>query len=462
MKNNIYQGIAAIFVLALLGVGIYNLPTTKTAEKTNTKVTKEQRIAEAIKDNIRRTKDLKLGYVPTERLAKAIQQTRQMQLEFAQQKTKLSRARFRERGPNNIGGRTRAILIDKKNPNGTTIFAGGVAGGLWKSDDITAFNPRWRKLDAYMENLAIGSIAQDENNPDLMYIGTGEGFPNGDAVSGIGIFRSLDHGENWELLPATNDGRFRATRQLVVHPNGDVYAATTSGLYRSQDQGDNWERLFVAPSASSFYDLEYIETNGYLYASSQANVFRSPTGNSMEWENLSDNPNFLSGINRLEITVFPRDPNIIYAIGNLTGPNGNRSSNVFKTISGGAVWQDMGQVVRGGDFTNGQSWYDLEIVVDPFNPQHVIAGGVPIFRSFDGAASWNSFARNMHVDQHKVVFDQDRPGVVYFGNDGGVYRSTNGSANFVQDRNFGYNVTQFYAGAIHPDAFSDYIIGGTQ
>ncbi|MEL6720823.1 MAG: hypothetical protein AAFP82_19120 [Bacteroidota bacterium] len=438
MSNKIKGLSVATILLVVAAFGIYTI-RQKTPNEEIKKLSKKQRIEEAIKDNFERTKDLELGYPPTERLAIAIEETREMQKEFALQKNDLANARFRERGPKNIGGRTRTILIDKNDPSGRTIFVGGVTGGLWKSDDISAAQPRWKKVNDYLENLSVGALAQDANDPQIMYMGTGEGY--GDIASGVGIFRSFDGGENWDLLPSTTDGNFRYTRSLLVHPSGDVYVGTATGLYRSQNQGESWERLTVTGALPNFYDLLYIESNEYIYASATNSVHRSKTGDSRDWEDLSrTGTGFPKNLSRTELTVSPTVPEIMYIIGSI----GGSASDVFSTRNGGTSWLNMGKVAGSPDFTNGQAWYDLEIQVDPFNPQHIIAGGVPIFRSLNGGASWNGFAFNMHVDHHITLFDPDRQGVIYFGNDGGIYRSTNGSAPQLQNRNLDYNVTQFY------------------
>ncbi|HXP52553.1 MAG TPA: hypothetical protein VN922_21550, partial [Bacteroidia bacterium] len=108
-------------------------------------------------------------------------------------------------GPSNIGGRTRAILIDKNDPTGQTVFAGGVSGGLWKSVNGGA---TWDSIDDNMGNINIGCIAEDANNN--IFVGTGEGFSLyyfGQAFStgilGGGIFESKDNGKTFSLLKAT-------------------------------------------------------------------------------------------------------------------------------------------------------------------------------------------------------------------------------------------------------------------
>ncbi len=452
-----------LLTVALVGATYFFTTDTQkedlfTQEK---KLSKAQRVALAFEDNFERTKDADLGYPPTERMIKVMAQTRQLQQEFAQSKNNLTQARFRERGPKNIGGRTRTILIDKNDPSGNTIWAGGVGGGLWKLDNANASLPNWQKVSDYLENLSIGAMAQDVNEPNLMYFGTGEAYPNGDAINGLGMYRSEDGGENWELLTSTVNSPLTNIRTMLVHPEtGDLYAGGNRGLHRSSDRGETWEKVLGVGFAAvdDIYDVVYIEKNRTLYASTSNRIYKSDNGDASSWLDLSTITNFPRSANRIEMAVSPSNPEIIYLI----GASGGAATQVYRTQTGGENWQKLGFVGGNGDFTNGQAWYDLDIAVDPFNPQHVIAAGVPIFRSLDGGISWNRFANNMHVDQHTVVFDPERRARIYFGNDGGVWRSDNGSAPQVENKNLGYNVTQFYAGAMHPDAFSNYILGGTQ
>lgn len=422
---------------------------------------KAMSIKDAFEDNFNRTKDPALGYPPVERLMVALEKTRRMQAEYAARgsRTPLSNVRFRERGPNNIGGRTRAILIDKNDPSGNTVFVGSVAGGLWKSEDITADPPNWQKVNDYLENLSIGAIAQDPSHPELMYLGTGEGFPNLDAVRGLGLFKSTDGGRNWTLLSSTVNTNFRATQDILVHPaTGDIYAAASGGLLRSTNGGDNWQKVL---SSNNFYNIKFA-SNGYMYASNTSNIYRSMTGGTGEWERLTTTASgFPSGMDRVEITISKSNPEVLYAICS----DGGEGSAVFFSSTGGVTWATRGQPVNEGsntEFTNGQAWYDLDIAVDPFNPNNAVAGGVPMMRSNDGGFSWIRFNNATHVDQHIIRYDEDRQGIVFFGNDGGIHRSTNGFNQQAANKNMGYNVTQFYAGAIHPEAFSNYILGGTQ
>ncbi|MES2781095.1 MAG: hypothetical protein V4651_14475, partial [Bacteroidota bacterium] len=129
------------------------------------------------------TMDPATGEVPRERLVEAWKYMKS--LERKKFKSAIPGIVWTERGPNNQGGRTRAIQIDLNDPSGNTIFAGSVAGGLWKTSNITVAAPTWTPINEFMQNLAVTSITQAPNTPQIMYIGTGEGNGNSDAVRGL-------------------------------------------------------------------------------------------------------------------------------------------------------------------------------------------------------------------------------------------------------------------------------------
>ena len=428
---------------------------TNTGDSTDSikKATKLQRIKDAIEEDNRRTKDLTLGYPPKDRLRKAIAQTKARQLALAEswERGDITMPHWKEKGPSNIGGRTRTLMIDLNDPTRNTLWAGGVSGGLWKCENINEDVPHWRNMSSDLNNLSIGALAQDPNNPQIMYVGTGEGLNGYNMMTGDGIYKSTDGGESWTHLAATSIPEMNTIQAILVHPSGDVYAGARAGLYRSQDGGENWERV----RNTFIWDIE-LSSDGIIYASVNNAVYQSTTGDADDWQTLIGH-GFPYDFGRVEFSVSKSNPAIIYAVGSQNG----EGSAVYKTINRGESWQKLTRPTD-YDYTNGQVWYDLEIAVDPFDSNHVILGGVQIYHSFNGGQSWERFATNMHSDQHKFLFDPENEDVIYFGNDGGVFRSDNGSAQSVQNKNNSYNVTQFYACAIHPEAYTEFFLGGTQ
>ncbi len=457
-------------LLPLLAVAVL-LTTVFTPEPSTPKlprVSKEQRIDGAIEHMLFTSRDIDKGYIPYDKLFKAIEHG-EKQIALSQHSRNrngsLTQAIWRTRGPNNVGGRTRAIMIDESDPTRNRIWVGSVSGGIWRTENISLSDPKWEKLTLQIDNLAIGSIAQDPNNHQVIYVGTGEGFPNIDAVTGAGIFKSTDDGQTWEWLASTRNGSFQNVHEVFVHPSGDVYAGTqNSGVWRSKDGGGSWERVLgnglSGATNDNFFDFQYVESTGTFFASNASSLFKSPTGNRGDWVNIgTTNPGFPTNLVRVEFAVCPTNPNVMYVLGSVNGS----ASNTFVSNNGGESWisRPAPGIFPGQDFTNGQAWYDLDIAVDPFNCGRIIAGGVPLYESFQGL-SWSPVdAGGIHVDQHNITFDPKKQGRILFGNDGGIWMTDNGGSS-IFDKNFGYVTTQFYAGAIHPDKGSPYILGGTQ
>ncbi|HEX4914683.1 MAG TPA: hypothetical protein VFV51_12025, partial [Vicinamibacterales bacterium] len=151
-------------------------------------------------------------------------------------------------GPGNIGGRTRVVKFHPGIP--TTLFAAGVSGGLWKSDDN---GTTWRPTGDGLTNIAINSLLIDPGRPDVMYAGTGEGYfreevrGTGLPLRGNGIYVTTDGARSWRQLPATNTPDFHWVNDLEfgVTDSRRIYAATRSGVWRSTDNGNTWARLLA-------------------------------------------------------------------------------------------------------------------------------------------------------------------------------------------------------------------------
>ena len=195
-----------------------------------------------MEQEFRKTVDPALGRVPKERLLLAKAYSDEL---LAANKTNAALAGvvWKERGPSNVSGRTRAIMVDPNTGSGLKVFAGGVAGGLWVTNDISASPPVWTPINDLMSNLAISSIAADPSNPLIMYAGTGEGYFNLDAMAGAGIYKSVNGGNTWTQLAATNNNNFVFVFKVAVNAAGVVLAATSTGLRRSADGGATWTKV---------------------------------------------------------------------------------------------------------------------------------------------------------------------------------------------------------------------------
>ncbi|MCP4459106.1 MAG: PKD domain-containing protein [Cytophagales bacterium] len=387
-----------------------------------------------------------------------------------------------ERGPTNVAGRTRAVVFD---PNTTNkVWAGSVGGGLWYNNDITDANSNWVAVDDFWNNLSITSIAFDPNNSSTMYVGTGEGWGAG-AARGAGVWKSIDGGASWNQLTATSN--YYYVNDLVL---------------RDESSGANAGVLYVATSRSyhegTFHGQDAINYSLDGGVSFTSNTSVAPTkicvaADDRIWAGTSDGQIIYSddgttwitsestGLGRVAIACASSNENYIYGL----IEDGSTVSSIIYSDDRGTSWNpvnepaDVDTGIPDDDFTRGQAWYDLVIAVDPNDENTVVVGGIDLFRSTDNGTNWTQISKwsnnnnlsglsasEVHADQHAIAFKGAGSNEVLFGNDGGVFYSADltnaGTQAAIPSRNNNYNVTQYYACAIHPEAGRDFFLAGAQ
>lgn len=471
-------------ILSLFGVillGSCNLLQIQSKSKSVVRKDKQDGVLEALAQEKEKTIDPATGTVPAERLLVAYNYANTLRNQEKKTRGPVSDINWTERGPNNVAGRTRALMYDKNDATLKTVWAGSVGGGLWKCADITLTPPVWTKINDFFDNLAISSIAQHPTNHDTMYFGTGEGWGNSDAIRGLGIWRSTDGGTTWAQLASTNNSSFYYTQKLVVDNSGILYAATRDGLQKSTNHGISWTKVIgngvSGGSSNTATDVE-LGLDGDIYVGFSNEVFKSDNathgankGNIGTWTNISP----AGAYSRTELFTAPSDSNRVYALCHDGG-----SPGVFRSTTGGTAWTtvtsasfcDQGTV--NADFTRGQAWYDLIGAVDPNNPATIYMGGVDGVKSTDGGTTWTQITSwtggaagacsapsvYVHADHHAIVFKPGSSTEILWGTDGGVFRTTNAGTSFTV-KNAGYNVTQYYACAAHP-TLPNYFLAGAQ
>ncbi|MEM6298238.1 MAG: T9SS type A sorting domain-containing protein [Bacteroidota bacterium] len=298
-----------------------------------------------------------------------------------------------ERGPGNVGGRTRIVIPDPENPQ-SIWFAAGVAGGIWKTEDAGI---TWRNLTPTLPNMAITDIVQVESNPDIMYASTGEGmFLISQATAGNGIYKSTDRGETWELLPSTMGTRdFRNISRIIVNPDDEnhVLAATGGGInqpaffaaiMRSFDGGETWEKVYQPRNYPHQIIADPTDFNKLYVSVYRSGMVRSTDGGDT-WQSspleATVTSQFTEGrLGRTEFAIAPSNPNRLYASVEVFA-NGSRSG-LFTSDDAGQTWSVMeanAQVTT--DYLGGQGVYDNTITVSPFDENKVFWGGVDLFRA---------------------------------------------------------------------------------
>lgn len=434
-------------------------------------------LEQAMLQEFRMTRDPQLHLIPRERLYEAKAYMERIYVSGGRT-GRLTALAWQERGPNNVGGRTRTILLDRRDATGNTVFAGSVSGGIFKTTNFTSATPTWTIINDFLPNLSISALVQDPVNLNEMYAATGEGWFNIDAVRGGGIYRSTDGGTTWSLLPSTTG--FEYVQDFVIDNNGNFFASlrnlisSNRGVLRSTDRGTTWTQVLGLPlsgfNTGRAADLE-VASNGDVYASlgviSRSEVYQSSftthgpnTGAVGTWSNIT--PVTSTVTQRTEIILAPSDPQRVYLL--MQDSATSQVLNVYRSTNGGANWTTLPAPAALNNGASSQTWFNLIGAVDPANADIVIVGGLNLARSTDGGNNWTSISSSgtVHVDQHALVFDGSSR--LLNGNDGGVYYSANinaGSPVFVPKNN-GYNVTQYYACDIHPNASVNYFLAGAQ
>lgn len=367
----------------------------------------------------------------------------------------ISRYSWVERGPSNIGGRTRTLLI---HPTVTSrMWAGSVGGGIWRSDNSGV---SWYPLDDWMGNLAIGCLAMDPANSSVMYAGTGEGYGNFDAISGEGIWKSTNGGSSWTRLASTVF--FAAINQIVVSPTDSnrIFAATTNGILRSLDGGSTWTtvrsgnclQLVVNPNNANNYVAHVYD--------GLHRVVRT-TNNGDTWSNATTGLTSTTG--RVELHFSTSFGNRIYA--SVAAGTGQ----IWRSDDAGATWTQRAATGLSG----AQLWYNNALWIDPTNSNIVIVGYQHMFRSTDGGATFTTISNggmNASTPHSDVHFFRAHPGydgstnkTVYVCTDGGVYSTSDittatAASGWVR-RDANYRTVQYHGVAGHG---SGRIAGGTQ
>ena len=201
-----FKALSNLKLAVLLFFTVFGFSCNQVSQKMKTESEENKRdgIREMMEQDFEMMKDPATGTVPLQRLITA----KAYKNRLLKTRAALSGMEWTSLGPKNQGGRSRAMLIDANDPTGNTVFAASVGGGLWKTTNISAAEPNWVAVNDFLDNLAVVSLAQDPSNPSIIYLGTGEGYLNSDAIQGLGVWKSTDAGATWNQLASTTGSDF--------------------------------------------------------------------------------------------------------------------------------------------------------------------------------------------------------------------------------------------------------------
>lgn len=425
--------------------------------------------------------------------------------------------------PTNYGGRTRVLFPDPNDDTGKRVFAGSVTGGLWFNDDPFG-NGTWQSVNDFWPNLSVSCMASDPDNPQVMYVGTGESqtaiyIYRESSTRGIGILRSSDGGITWDLMESTKDWAY--VTDIVIRKESGInvlYAGVVSGLYkgslhqsnpsdglyRSTDGGAKWTQVLPLitgagrPYAPS--DIELSADGSRIFVGTTyhgqdragaACILWSDNGT--EWNVMDAWYNRLSvdevwarnGITykypgRVMLAKAPSNPSVIYAAiagGYVRGDQfvGYDCRFILRSGDKGITWTEINHPDVNNTSVANLAWHALAISVDPRNENTLWIGGLDVWRTMNSGQTWQQMSYwapagevqlpyYVHADIHTILFNSDNPEKVLIGTDGGVF-STNestGESPVFSEKNLNYSTLQFYSGAIHPQAGLNHFTGGLQ
>ena len=377
-------------------------------------------------------------------------------------------------GPTNIGGRITDVELHPDDPN--TIYFGAAAGGLFKSTDRGI---SWDPIFDDADNLAIGDFAIAPNDPNTLIVGTGEANGGGNSLSydGNGLFKSTDAGGSWEFIGLANSGSIgkieidpKRPERIYAAAMGSLFADSPDrGLYRSVNGGQDWEKILYLTDSTGAIDIvinplqpdtlyaamweRTRQLNRRSYGGESSGIFRSTDGGDTWTELTNGIPTVGPRKGRIGLTISPSDPNILYAIyaaqtGSLEG--------LYKSTDHGESWN---RINRNGVISVPFMWWFGKIQVDPKDPDIVYVPGLDIVKSVNGGENWFEVFVNTHVDQHAIWIHPADTDTVWLGNDGGLFKSFTGGANYQKVANL--PITQFYTATLDPMQ-EGRIYGGTQ
>ena len=307
------------------------------------------------------------------------------------------KATFIERGPFNVPGRTRPILVDVSDPTGNTWYAGSTGGGVWKTTDESV---TWSEISNGMESIAISWLDQSKSQPNVLYAATGVAWVGGiQDITGAGVYKSVDSGKNWiNVSPRESNGyvldEFNNVSRLLVDPTDpDIVIASTTEDYFAQghiwktiDGGKNWTEVASASTriqqviaAPSDFNIQYAAVRGVgvLRSVDRGSTWTNPGGINLSGTiDYDSEDGILAGggsgaFGRLELAVSYQDPYTIYA-----SIDGDAASYLKVSYDGGVTWN----LVKNEDGSNddwliAQGWFDNTITVNPFNDSIVYYAG---------------------------------------------------------------------------------------
>lgn len=373
-------------------------------------------------------------------------------------------------GPATMSGRIAAIDAVPGHPN--VIFVGVATGGVWKSQDGgLTFKPVFDREKV----AAVGAVAVSPVNPEVVWVGTGEGNPRNSASVGWGVWRSNDGGATWKHLGLEKTERIH---RIVLHPKdpnvayvaalGQMWGENAErGVYKTTDGGATWQRVLYVNERTGCADLvmdpknpdklfaamwEYRRWPWFFRSGGPSSGLYVTHDGGATWKRLTHHEGLPKGeLGRIGLGICREHPEVVYALVEA------EKNVLLRSADGGASFR----VISEGSRVGNRPFYYADIYVDPVWPNRVYDLATRLSVSDDGGATFSNLApfRSVHSDYHAMWINPADPNHLIVGNDGGVAISHNrgGSWRFVPN----LPLAQFYH--VNVDMDTPYnVYGGLQ
>jgi photosystem II stability/assembly factor-like uncharacterized protein len=349
---------------------------------------------------------------------------------------------------------------------------GATGGGVWKTTD---YGNTWKNIsDGFFSTPSIGAISVAQNDPNIVYVGTGSDGLRSNVIAGKGIYKSIDGGENWKHIGLENVGQIGAVR---IHPDNHniLYVAAIGqafndnperGIYKTTDGGRSWKKVLYVSPKTGFLDIEMMPSNpDILYAaawktqrkpwtiisggsSREGGIYKSVDAG-MTWDKIEEGlPTELIG--KIDIAVSSADSKVVYAL--VEAPL--KEGGLYKSTDQGNTFT---QVSDHSGIRN-RPFYYTNIKVDPTDINVIYSLAGPYHKSTNGGKTWKRIS-SPHGDNHDIWINPNNPDIFIQSNDGGANVTLNGGKTW--STQFNQPTAEIYQIAVD-DQHPYWVYGGQQ
>lgn len=374
--------------------------------------------------------------------------------------------KLRNIGPALTSGRIADIAVNPSKPQ--EFYLAVASGGVWKTTNAgTTFNPVFDGQGSY----SIGCVSLAPSNHNVVWVGTGENNNQRSVAYGDGIYKSSDGGASWKNMGLKNSEHIG---MIAIDPNNEniVYAAAYGplwseggdrGIYKTVDGGENWELVLEVSENTGFNEIHLDPRNSdvmyatahqrrrhvwtYIDGGPETAIYKS-TDAGANWDKLGGG--LPSGdLGRIGMDISPVNPDVLYAIIKATENGG-----FYKSTNRGASWSKMSSHQTSGN-------YYQEIICDLEDVNKVFSMDTWLHHTEDGGKTFKMTGeKSKHVDNHCIWIDPTDTDHWRVGCDGGLYETWNAAEDWKYFANL--PITQFYKVAVDNDAPFYNVYGGTQ